>query len=270
MSRSTNSRMTMPFEAEQTSARWNPRTSDQHRRDEVTIWWADLSETQERLGNQAHLLTNDELRRAEWMMGQTSRDRWITGRASLRSILSGYLGLQALAVPITYGALGKPELAGLSPVRFNLSHSANLAAFAVAWRKPVGIDIQRLRNDSTMTDMAEWTLSEDAYQQWLRLPEKERRVAFTRTWVRKEAYLKGRGLGLVYPMKDLEIFAPSSGGGIQIVDRHDERHGEDWRIFDLATPTPGFVAALAVRGEVSSLVARGWPDGSVRTAWRRS
>ncbi|MGA7669453.1 MAG: 4'-phosphopantetheinyl transferase superfamily protein [Nitrolancea sp.] len=266
MSRNASQRMTTQFETAQRTDRWEPQTPDTYRRDEVTIWWANLSGTHASLGPQEHLLSNDELRRAGWM-SQIARDRWITGRASLRSILSGYLGLQALAVPITYGALGKPELANLSPVRLNLSHSADLAAFAVAWRKPVGIDIQRLRDNANIAEMAEWTMSASAYRDWLQLPEQGRRVAFTRSWVRKEAYLKGRGLGLIYPMKDLEIVEPVAGGPVKIVDQHEERAGHGWHIFDLATPAPGYVAALAVCGEVSSLIARGWPDGSIRTDW---
>jgi phosphopantetheinyl transferase len=63
--------------------------------------------------------------------------------------------------------MGKPKLGSLSPVRFNLSHSADLAAFAVSWRKPVGIDIQRQRDDTLMIDLAPWTFSEKAYRDWL-------------------------------------------------------------------------------------------------------
>lgn len=249
---------------------WDPRTSNQKRRDEVTIWWASLGETRSRLGHQAHLLTNDELERAGWMSSPIARDRWITSRATLRSILSGYLGLQALAVPITYGSLGKPELGNLSPVRFNLSHSSDLAAFAVTWRKPVGIDLQRLRDDDLMTDLAPWTFSEEAYEQWQRLPKTERRMSFIRTWVRKEAYLKGRGTGLVYPMRDLEVVESSTPSAVEIVDRHADQSDDRWCVFDLTTPHPSFVAALAIQGEISSLISRGWPDGSVRTTWRQT
>ncbi len=269
MGRNASRLSTQPFNSDWRSSHTDTQLSHQIRRDEVTIWWASLSETQSRLGPQDHLLTADELSRAGWMASQPARDRWITSRASLRSILSGYLGLQALAVPISYGSLGKPELGSLSPVRFNLSHSADLAVFAVAWRKPVGIDIQRLRADTGMIDLAKWTFSDDAYRIWQDLPESERRLAFTRTWARKEAYLKGRGLGLVYPMRDLEIVESSTSDTVQIVDKHDSHHCRNWRIYDLAAPQPGFVAALAVDGTVSSLISRGWPDGSVRTTWRQ-
>ncbi len=254
---------------EQRTSTWDSRASSQVRRDEVTIWWASMRDTQSRLGLQAHLLSSDELRRAGWMPTPDARERWITGRASLRAILSGYLGIQALAVPISYGAMGKPELGSLSPVRFNLSHSADLAAFAVTWRKPVGIDVQRLRNDDLMADLAPWTFSDEAYEAWLTLPEPERRLSFARTWVRKEAYLKGRGMGLVRPLRELNVVESPADGALHIVDKYADQAAGQWRIFDLATPESGFVAALAVEGRVSSLISRGWPDGSVRATWRQ-
>ncbi len=249
---------------------WESVAANQKRREEITIWWADLNQTQSQLGLQDHLLSHDELCRAAKMKSARARDRWITGRVSLRSILSGYLGVQALAVPITYGAMGKPKLGNLSPVRFNLSHSADLAAFAVSWRKPVGIDIQRQRDDKLMIDLAPWTFSEDAYRAWLKFSEPDRRKSFARTWVRKEAYLKGRGMGLVHPMRDLEIVESQTAGAVQIVDKHNDVADDNWRIFDVHTPDAEFVASLAVEGGISSLISRKWPGGSVQTTWRRT
>lgn len=255
-------------ELEQHESRWDRTTSHEIRRNEVTVWWANLSEARLRLGPQSHLLSPDERRRAATMLNGNTRDRWIAGRASLRSILAGYLGLHAVAIPITYAALGKPELGSLSPVRFNLSHSAELAAFAIAWRKQVGIDVQRLRDDDLMHDLAPWTFAEDDYNTWLTLPTLQRRVSFLRTWVRKEAYLKGRGVGLAYPLRDLTIVTSTTAGAVEIVDKHAGDAAQNWRVFDLDAPHPGYVAALAIDGEVSSLVQRGWPDGSVHTIWR--
>lgn len=258
--------LTAGFEQYETS--WNRTQTNQIRRNEVTIWWANLSEPQLRLSAQSHLLSPDERHRAGRMLSATARDRWVAGRASLRSILAGYLGLRAVAIPITYAALGKPELGSLSPVRFNLSHSAELAAFAIAWRKQVGIDVQRLRDDDLMNDLAPWTFTENDYHAWLTLPIFQRRVSFLRTWVRKEAYLKGRGVGLAYPLRDLTIVKSATAGAIEIVDKHAGDAAQNWRVFDLDAPHPGYVAALAIDGEVSSLVQRGWPDGSVHTIWR--
>lgn len=246
---------------------WDSHASHQARREEVTVWWAILNEHQ-RPEPERLLLSMEEARRASRMPDPDARDRWVNSRTTLRTILSGYLGVDALAVPITYGSLGKPALANLSPVRFNLSHSAELAAFAVTWRRPIGIDVQRLGAGDQIGDLAPWTLSERAYEDWLRLPEHKRRLAFTRTWVRKEAYLKGLGLGLVHPLRDLEVVGPSGSGALRIIDKHAAGSDVDWRVFDLVTPDPGFVAAVAVKGEVSSLISRGWPDGNIRATWR--
>lgn len=248
---------------------WNNLASNQTRRNEVTIWWADLTMAQSRLGRPSDLLPPDERRRADWMLDPEARNRWMTGRASLRTILSGYLGLEALAVPIRYGALGKPEVGNLSPVRFNLSSSRDLVAIAVAWRKPLGIDVQYLRDDVEINELAEWTFSEDAYSAWLRLPESERRISFARTWARKEAYLKGRGVGLTHPLRDLSIVESHTPGAVAVTDKHLGGIDQQWRVFDLSTPDPRFTAALAVGGDVSGLISRGWPDGSVKTTWRQ-
>ena len=235
--------------------------------DEITIWWSSLSETQACLGLQVNLLSDEELLRAGRMSNPMLRDRWITGRATLRSILSVYLGIQARAIPITYEPLGKPQVVNRGTVRFNLSHSADLAALAVTWKKPVGIDILRVRDNTNIDDLAPWTFSEDDHNAWLRLPEAEQRLCFLRPWVRKEAYLKGRGPGLTYSMRDLQVFASSTGCSMQIMNTRSGAPDRRWRIFDLTPPEPGFVAAVAVDGKVSSLISRSWPDDSIRATW---
>ena len=235
--------------------------------DEVTIWWSNLSETQANFGLQANLLSDEDLLRAGRMSNSNVRDRWITGRATLRSILSVYLGIPERAISIAYEALGKPQVKNRGTFRFNLSHSADLAALAVTWKKRVGIDILRIRDNININDLAPWTFAENDLNAWRRLPEDEQRLSFLRSWVRKEAYLKGQGFGLTHSMRDLQVIESSTGCCMQIVNTRSGAPDRRWRIHDLTSPEPGFVAAVAVDGKVSSLISRRWPDGSICATW---
>lgn len=133
-----------------------------------------------------------------------ARQRFVGSRAALRRILGDYLGARPSAVPLELTAHGKPRLAATdTPLQFNLSHSDTQAIIAVS-REPVGVDIER----------------RDASLDWRALmplcchPEERGRLerqphdaldTFLTLWTCKEAYVKGRGLGLQLPLPAVRV-----------------------------------------------------------------
>src|SRR5207344_1775045 len=92
-----------------------------------------LDRTPEESRRAAAVLSAEELARSTRFRYDQDRDRFIVGRATLRRLLAGYLGGHPAAIDIEPGRFDKPGLAGrfaASRLRFNLSHSAGLAAFA--------------------------------------------------------------------------------------------------------------------------------------------
>jgi 4'-phosphopantetheinyl transferase len=50
---------------------------------------------------------------------------------------------------------GKPQLAaGYGELKFNLSHPGNLALCAVTWHRNIGVDVERIRRDIAVEQIA--------------------------------------------------------------------------------------------------------------------
>jgi 4'-phosphopantetheinyl transferase len=121
------------------------------------------------------LLSADEMARANRFRFEPDRIRWSCARSSLRLILSRYAGADPSALCFIQGAHGKPALLPSSGVEFNLSHAGDWALIAVTRAVPVGVDIERIRDNVDMASLlrrlGEVDLPDTAaelYQRWTR------------------------------------------------------------------------------------------------------
>ena len=117
-------------------------------------------------------------------------------RAALRRVLAGYLGVSPADVALESGPNGKPRLAagcGLD-LRFNFSHSGDVALVAVRLGHEVGVDVEAIRPgvDTAAIAFAQFDDSERAA-----LAEDGSDERFFRAWARHEALAKATGRGIV-------------------------------------------------------------------------
>ena len=128
-------------------------------------------------------LSEDEVSRANRFRFERDRVRWIRARSSLRMILSRYAGEDPGNLGFTCGKYGKPALLPFTEVQFNLSHAGDWAIVAVAQSVPVGVDIERIRNNVDMAALLR-RLGEtdlpasitDLYSRWTRREAKTKAV----------------------------------------------------------------------------------------------
>ncbi|MEV6162486.1 4'-phosphopantetheinyl transferase superfamily protein [Streptomyces sp. NPDC052052] len=146
------------------------------------------------------LLDAGERRRARALAGVTERNRYVAAHTALREQLAARLGVAPQRVELTRepcpmcGAPhGRPAVVG-GAAYFSLAYSDDLALVAVA-DAPVGVDIERVPPPGVVDGLLPH-LHPRERDELVALPESERPSAFARTWVRKEAYLKGLGTGL--------------------------------------------------------------------------
>ena len=162
-------------------------------RHQVDVWQVRGPLAQERLGRLRAVLSPDEKARAGRFVVEHAREAFVTARASLRVILSRYLGCDPGGLAFTYGPQGKPSLADLhetSGIEFNVSHTAHLVLVAVARNRPLGIDVEWARRDIDHEPLARRFFARSETQRLLEQVRPEaRRAAFFRCWTRKEAYL---------------------------------------------------------------------------------
>jgi 4'-phosphopantetheinyl transferase len=148
------------------------------------------------------LLDERERERAARFARERDGRRWAGARAALRQLLAGYLDVAPAEVRFEEGAYGKPALAAAESgtsgrLRFNLSHSGELGLVAVALDREVGVDVELPRRAVDHVGIARRVLTADEADRIAAIADPDARErAFLRAWVRWEALLKCRGIGI--------------------------------------------------------------------------
>lgn len=160
------------------------------------------------------LLGTAEQQRAERMRNPQQRQRYLRLKGWQRQVLALYLNCSPQEIAYDYGPQGKPGLRGTS-LQFNLSHSGDRALLAVGLQ-PLGVDLESLeRPVRDPLALARRFFGVTEVQELQRLTAMEQRQAFLRSWVVKEAYLKGLGTGLGGQLEALEYRSAHPGGLLQ-------------------------------------------------------
>jgi 4'-phosphopantetheinyl transferase len=223
----------------------------------VHVWraWLEIDPTsQERLS--MYLPAEEKARAARFVFAK-DRNHHIVARAILRQLLGCYLRQPPASICIKAGPQGKPALglvAGLPPLRFNLSHSYGLALYAFALHREVGIDVEKIRPDVANEGLAERYFSAEERKELQTIPKELRSKAFYLCWTRKEAYIKARGAGLQIPLDSFGVsLAPDKPATLSSADQ------DQWSLFSVR-PDTGFAGALVIEGCGSRIQFWEWHD----------
>jgi len=173
-------------------------------------------------------------------------------RFVLRLLLGSYLNCPGKSIRFELGPAGKPRLASSrmneARLEFNVSHSGDWMAVALASDLSVGIDIETGRELKRALALAQRFFSADEAQWIQALPEVDRSSAFFRLWTRREALVKAVGGKLLTSLKQLEL-EPGSGRALRLPESWPSV--TNWYLEQLDLPK-GLVAAVAApRQDVS-------------------
>jgi 4'-phosphopantetheinyl transferase len=217
---------------------------------EVHVWRVELSASPAELERLASLLSVDERARSERFRSSADRARYVVAHTALRAILGRYLGVAPGEVRFTSERGSKPRLAtatNATDLRFSLAHAGQLALYAVARGRKVGVDLEHLAARIDPLSVARSSFAEQEYQALSGTSAEKRRAAFFQAWTYKEAYLKATGLGLARSMDSFAVsFTDAEPPRLLWVRDQPEETGR-WSLVPLA-PHPEYAAALAAEG----------------------
>jgi len=232
---------------------------------DVHIWRIALDIPANPIAELKETLTPDERQRAERFYFEKDRKRFIACRGLLRQILARYLNLAPEQLRFAYGSHGKPELANTNigdRIFFNVSHSQDLALFAITKARFVGIDLEYRRPMPDAQQLAKRFFSHREYEIISSLLPPQQEEMFFRIWTVKEAFLKATGEGLV-GLQQVEVsLIPDESVNLEIME-NDSLTSKHWfcRELNLAR---NYIGALVVEGNDWDLhyFAPGWEKSS--------
>lgn len=223
---------------------------------EVHVWSVNIGAWEPHLETLCAILSKEEHAHASRISLESRRQRFAITRALLKLVLGSYLDTAAASVRIEYGLHGKPRLADAGQsqrLTFNLTHSKDLALYAVSHGREVGIDVEYVRRDFDWRRIAARCFPPAEWLMLRRISSARRCEAFFRCWTHKEAILKASGRGLLqawgeYPtIPHLSSESPSPPDAVSPAGR--------WSLRDINVP-PGYVATLAVEGARCQIIPR--------------
>ncbi len=190
------------------------------------------------------LLSQPETDRYALLKDDLTQKRSIAGRGVVREILGGYVGVAPEKVRLVTGEHGKPYLAECTEnLRFNVSHSEDMLILAVSTCRDVGVDIEAIKTDKPLNNMARLAFSPREQEELFTLPNSHlHSTAFYRCWVRKEACMKACGRGFSLPGCSFDVPVSVEKLPLQTLINCNQSF---WHLQDIDVPG-NYCAAVAV------------------------
>ena len=211
---------------------------------EIQIWGIWLTASDAELAYYRSTLSLDERHRAERFSFANLKRSYTLSRGGLRILLAHYLRCPPNEIELVCGAKGKPELRHSSRIRFNASHSDQIALYAFTLGCELGVDVEQLRELDDLASIAVRFFSTGEVSELLSLEPEDRGLAFFRCWTRKEAYVKAIGDGLAISLDRFRVTLLPGAPARFVQIASDMGTASDWTLNHLE-PAPGYIGALA-------------------------
>ena len=192
------------------------------------------------------MLTNDERQRELRFHFDEDQRQYLVTRALIRTVLSGYSGIEPHAWRFKTNAYGRPHIAEpnvLGALSFNLSHTDGLIACACTTSAAVGVDSEYVGLDNAPLDIADRFFSVAEIRELHALSPSARAERFIHYWTLKESYIKATGMGLSTPLDQFSFSLASAGRiGMSFHEglNDDPKHWSCW----LLRPAPKHIVAV--------------------------
>lgn len=226
----------------------------------VHVWRSHLGLNPALLNKISECLSEEENVRADRFVNVTHQHQFRAAHGILRYILASYLQQDPGRLRFRYGPNGKPyleESINKLNIRFNMSHSNDIVVYGIIVGVEVGIDVECLRSNVEVEDIAKRFFSKIEYEQLMKLSPADRINGFYRCWTRKEAFIKALGKGLSHPLDSFNVSLASDSVDFLVFSSDQGSHEIEWSVYTLFEDQKT-VAALAHEGKINQLYGWQW------------
>lgn len=208
---------------------------------DVAAWACELTRSAQDVAALASLLSDAEHARAARFGRPELRDRYVVGRATLRTLLGRALGIAARDVAIARGHRGRPHVPG-HDLDFNVSHTEATALIGMTRAQRIGVDIEHGERRLNVEGVARKFMSPREQAALAALAPDVRRRTLLRLWTCKEAMSKATGDALSAPFRRLDV---ELARGLRLADGPAPYLPAGWRLVPIEVPG-GFLATAAL------------------------
>lgn len=235
---------------------WPTFTAPGVPREGVHLWQLQCSLAQSWLDPCWQWLDGPERARAARFHRDRDRQTFILGRGGMRWLLGQYLQRHPASFTFTYGDQGKPMLPLAPPdppIAFNVAHSGDWVVYGITPGVAIGVDVETPTPRRHLGAIIQRCLTPREQATLPPLDSPQCLGRFLDYWTVKEAYLKATGLGLYYPMAQVEVAWQPQPHLTQPVGAAHQWTVATWQ------PQPAIAAAVCVAADGAAIALGEFP-----------
>lgn len=192
-------------------------------------------------------LANEELERANRLVSERYRREFVVAHGMVREVLSCYCGRPPHELKFQKTVSGKPFLVDDAGIRFNLTHSHGRAVLVVARDREVGVDLEKLRPEVDVINLARRFFSSRDKVFIERGGQTGWHERFLQTWVVREAVFKALGTGMTFPLHQDYVEFSNNGTEARLITETNRGAGAEMSVRFLSLES-GWIGAVAAEG----------------------
>lgn len=171
---------------------------------ETNVFTIEIDQLESYLQIFYYCLSIEEKTKATEIRCRIQKKRYIISHGFLRFLLGECLSIFPSKVEYSYNKFQKPLCKQDPNLYFNMSHSNNYVCYVFSFNYKVGIDIEFINNIFKIEDLLPSIAAPEEALAFDKPYEADKAYLFYKMWTIKEAFLKALGIGLSYPLSDIE------------------------------------------------------------------
>lgn len=219
---------------------------------QIHIWFVNFDVSEDKITFLSSFLSEDEILKASKFKFKKDKNCSIITRGALRLLSGEYLNLNPKDIKFKYGEYGKPYFNMETELKFNVSHSGNMAVIGFVLNDDIGVDIEEIKTDFEVFDIASNYFSKLEIETLNELPKEKHVECFYRCWTRKESFIKAKSQGLSFPLDSFSVSIHSDKKAELLETKWDEKEKSTWKLFTFS-PHQNYIGAVSVQNKITNI-----------------